>query len=270
MKRDRPEWVRLTLKALARGGQGLDGALRAARALSAGYLFRARIIEMLRALREWDRPRLDGMCPALSRELSEAKRSPEAAAIALGRYCALASLAEKWRLVAAESQAAARRDGVAAALQGAELAGAVSHNPLRATLLGVAAGGEAASHDFRAARTHCEEALGLYRQLAASGPDTYRPYVATTANNLGRLLSELHDFRAARTHFEEALALYRELAEGDSDAYRPCVAGAANNLGMLLADLGDFGAARQLYDEALRIQRELAQRTPRSIGQPWP
>src|SRR5207302_2013722 len=57
-----------------------------------------------------------------------------------------------------------------------------------------------------------DEALALYRALAAQNPDVYRPYVAMTLNNLGNLSCAENRHAEAGKLFDEALTIYRALA----------------------------------------------------------
>jgi len=71
--------------------------------------------------------------------------------------------------------------------------------------------------------------------------------MATSVNNLGRVLRDLAGARAA---FERALHL-DEAAFGPD---HPNVAIRVNNLGNALQDLGDLAGARAAYERALRIK----------------
>jgi hypothetical protein len=57
------------------------------------------------------------------------------------------------------------------------------------------------------------EALQTYRELAQKNPETYRPDVAATLNNLRVLDSDQGRMEEARKEFAEALQTYRELAQ---------------------------------------------------------
>ena len=72
-----------------------------------------------------------------------------------------------------------------------------------------------------AALAAAEEAVGLYRELAAARPDAFRPDLAMSLNNLADSLSELGRREAALAAAEEAVGLYRELAAARPDAFRP-------------------------------------------------
>ncbi len=72
-----------------------------------------------------------------------------------------------------------------------------------------------------------EEAVALYRELAAQRPDAFRPDLARSLNNLGNMLSDLGRREPALAAAEEAVALYRELAAQRPDAFRPDLAAVA-------------------------------------------
>jgi tetratricopeptide (TPR) repeat protein len=64
-----------------------------------------------------------------------------------------------------------------------------------------------------------EEALSLYRVLAAENPRTYSSDVATTLNNLANLHSDKNEFDKALNCYEEALSIRRALAAENPNAY---------------------------------------------------
>jgi len=55
-----------------------------------------------------------------------------------------------------------------------------------------------------------EEALTIQRELARDNPDTYRPKVADTLNNLGGARSTGKHYAQAQVAYEEALANWQE------------------------------------------------------------
>ncbi len=116
--------------------------------------------------------------------------------------------------------------------------------------------------DYPASRTAYEEALPLYRRLAAAEPAAYLRDVAMTLNNLANLLNKVRDYPASRANYEEALPLYRQLAAAEPTAYLPHVAATLNNLGNLLREIRDYSASRAAYEEALPIYRHLAEAEP--------
>ena len=109
-----------------------------------------------------------------------------------------------------------------------------------------------------AARASFEEALGIYRRLAAQRPAAFERDVAGTLNNLGNVQTGLGEREAARASYEEALEIRRRLAAQHPAAFEPDVAGTLNNLGTVQSDLGEREAGRASFEEALPIYRRLA------------
>jgi tetratricopeptide (TPR) repeat protein len=63
------------------------------------------------------------------------------------------------------------------------------------------------------------EALAIYRDLAARDPGAYRPNVAITLHNLGLLYIDMHRQADARELLGEALNIYRDLASTNPAVY---------------------------------------------------
>ena len=110
----------------------------------------------------------------------------------------------------------------------------------------------------------CQEALGLYRNLAVSSPSEYEPYVAMTCNDLAVLLSDSTERREeAEERFWESLALYRKLSGANPSVYEPYVAGTCNNLAALLSDSTEGrGEAEKLYWKSLKLYQKLSEANP--------
>ena len=70
-----------------------------------------------------------------------------------------------------------------------------------------------------------EEAVAIYRELAAARPDAFRPDLARSLNSLSADLSGLGRAEDALAASEEAAGIYRELAAARPDAFRPDLAG---------------------------------------------
>ena len=113
-------------------------------------------------------------------------------------------------------------------------------------------------NDFEKARRHYEEAL----QIAIQNPESYKPDVAASLNNLGVLLRDTNDLKKAQDYYEEALQIRRELDMQNPEEYKPDVAASLNNLGALLRNTNDLKQAKDHYEEALQILRELAKQDP--------
>ena len=115
---------------------------------------------------------------------------------------------------------------------------------------------------FKEAEKEYQEALKIYRDLAAKSPDAYQPYVAGTLNNLALLHADTNQLEPAEKEYQEALKIYRDLAAKSPDAYQPYVAGTLNNLALLHSDTNQLELAEEEHQEALKIRRGLAAKTP--------
>jgi tetratricopeptide (TPR) repeat protein len=107
-----------------------------------------------------------------------------------------------------------------------------------------------------------QEALKIYKELAAANPAAYQSYVATSLNNLGTLYSDTSRLSDAEGCYQEALKIYKELAAANPAAYQSDVAGTLNNLGLLYKATSRLSDAEGCYQEALKIRRELAAANP--------
>ena len=107
-----------------------------------------------------------------------------------------------------------------------------------------------------------EEAVGRWRELAAAGPDAYRPDLAMSLNTRATVLDRLGRAEEALAAIEEAIGIYRELAAARPDAYRPGLATSLHNLAAVLAGLGRAEEALAASEEATGIYRELAAARP--------
>ena len=107
-----------------------------------------------------------------------------------------------------------------------------------------------------------EEAVGLYRSLAAARPDAFTPYLALALNTLSNRLYALGRHEAALTASQKAVELYRTLAAARPNAFTPYLASSLNNLSVFLSDLGRREEALAASDEAVAIRRALAAARP--------
>ena len=76
-----------------------------------------------------------------------------------------------------------------------------------------------------------QEAIDIYRRLAAERPDAFLPDLATSLNNLGNRLSDLGRREDALAAAQEAVDIRRRLAAERPDAFLPDLATSLNNLG---------------------------------------
>ena len=109
------------------------------------------------------------------------------------------------------------------------------------------------ARQFEEAEGAFREALEIYRRLAKQQPQVYEPYLTTTLNNLGVVLSDLRRFEEAEKAFREALGIRRRLAEQKPQVYEPDLARTLNNLGVVLSYLRRFEEAEGAYREAQKI-----------------
>ena len=91
--------------------------------------------------------------------------------------------------------------------------------------------GSTISAGARTALAATEEAVAIYRELAAARPDAFRPDLAATLNNLGNRLDALGRREEALAATEEAVGHPPRAGGGRPDAFRPDLAMALNNLG---------------------------------------
>ncbi len=107
-----------------------------------------------------------------------------------------------------------------------------------------------------------EQAVAIYRELAAVNPDRYRPDLAASLSNLGVTFSELGRPADALPAEQEAVAIRRELAAVNPDRYRPGLALSLSNLGSRFSELGRPADALPAEQEAVATFRELAAVNP--------
>jgi tetratricopeptide (TPR) repeat protein len=96
-----------------------------------------------------------------------------------------------------------------------------------------------------------EEAVQLYRALAAARPDAFTPDLAMSLNNLAKILSDLGQREKALAAAEEAVRLYRVLAAARPDAFTPGLAMSLSVLGDTLEALGRISEALPNDGEAV-------------------
>ena len=92
-----------------------------------------------------------------------------------------------------------------------------------------------------------EEAVRLYRELAAVNPDVYRRNLAHTLVNYAVQLGGAGQRAEALPVSEESVALYRELAAANPDAYLSDLAASLNNYAVQLTDVGRWAEALPIW-----------------------
>jgi tetratricopeptide (TPR) repeat protein len=99
-----------------------------------------------------------------------------------------------------------------------------------------------------------EEAVTIWRELAAANPDRYRPDLAASLTNLGACLWDLGRPAEALPVTEEAVAIRRELAAANPDRYRPDLARSLTNLAEILEALGRKAESGLIRQEAGEVR----------------
>jgi tetratricopeptide (TPR) repeat protein len=107
-----------------------------------------------------------------------------------------------------------------------------------------------------------EEAVAMYRELAAASPDRYRPDLARSLGNLGVSFWELGRPADALPVTQEAVAMFRELAAASPDRHRPDLAASLTSLGVWFSAMGRPAEALPVTQEAVTVYRELAAASP--------
>ncbi|MFK8014103.1 MAG: tetratricopeptide repeat protein, partial [Gammaproteobacteria bacterium] len=111
-----------------------------------------------------------------------------------------------------------------------------------------------------------EEAVGVYRDLAASRPDAFLPGLGMSLNNLSGDLSNLGRREEALSASEEAVGVYRDLAASRPDAFLPDLANSISVRSDLLAEIERFEDAANAAHEALTMLLPFLQRFPERFG----
>ncbi|WP_420266859.1 tetratricopeptide repeat protein [Candidatus Magnetominusculus dajiuhuensis] len=83
------------------------------------------------------------------------------------------------------------------------------------------------------------------------------PDIATTCNNLARLLRDMDDLYRAKVLFEDALRIRRKFAEKHPAAYLKRLAEIRYNYTVLLKKMGDRDEAKKYFKEHNNIRKKL-------------
>ncbi len=118
------------------------------------------------------------------------------------------------------------------------------------------------------AMTTAEQAVRLYRGLAAAHPEAFTPELASSLNILALRLGDLGRREDALTTAEEAVSLYRGLAAVRPDPFTSDLAGSLNNLAVTLGYLGRPEDERRRKRSASTAT--LPRRTPTPSPPTWP
>jgi tetratricopeptide (TPR) repeat protein len=104
----------------------------------------------------------------------------------------------------------------------------------------------------------CQEALQIFRQLAARNPEVYQPDVAMTLHNLGNLYYVTQRLEQAEKAYQEALQIFRPFAQKCPDAYNGNLAMCLNNMALFYDSIGDSARAqscRRDAEDVLKAQK---------------
>ena len=110
-----------------------------------------------------------------------------------------------------------------------------------------------------------QQAVRIYRQLAAADPQGSLPDLAMSLNKLGINLSELGRREEALQATQQAVIIYRQLAGANSQAFLPSLAASLNNLGKSFSALDRGKEALDATEEAVVIYRQLARSNPEAF-----
>jgi len=103
------------------------------------------------------------------------------------------------------------------------------------------------------------EALGIYRELAASNPDAYRTALAEYLVSASQLLRDYEMGPEASALVQEAMPLCRELADINADRYRPLLTAALNTQADCLMAVHRPVDALPFREETVISYRDLVQ-----------
>jgi tetratricopeptide (TPR) repeat protein len=114
--------------------------------------------------------------------------------------------------------------------------------------------------DHATARQRYEEALPLYREVAALYPKEAKLGEANCIRSLGDIALRRSDHATARQRYDEALPLFREVAALYPKEAKLGEANCIKSLGDIALRRSDHATARQRYDEALPLFRDVGDR----------
>jgi tetratricopeptide (TPR) repeat protein len=110
-----------------------------------------------------------------------------------------------------------------------------------------------------------QEAVDIYRRLAATHPDAFLADLALSLTGFSRILSGLGHREEALTASQEAVDIRRRLAAMRPDAILPDLATSLSNLGVTLSNLGRREEGLAASQESVDIRRRLAAARPDAV-----
>ena len=112
--------------------------------------------------------------------------------------------------------------------------------------------------NIQAALLAAQEAVAIYRRLAAANPAVFEHELAGSVNNLANALSATGERAGALLAAKESVAIRRRLAAANPAVFEHELAGSVSNLANRLSETGDRAGALQAAKEAVAIRRRLA------------
>ncbi|WLQ67602.1 tetratricopeptide repeat protein [Streptomyces glycanivorans] len=116
------------------------------------------------------------------------------------------------------------------------------------------------------ALTATEQALAVYRRLAADGTADHQLGLADAAGDRAVSLRDMGRPEEALADAEEATALWQRLAAADPAAYDGYLANTLTNMAALLIDLGRYEEAWPIAEKAVTEHRRLARDDPGQLA----
>jgi tetratricopeptide (TPR) repeat protein len=116
--------------------------------------------------------------------------------------------------------------------------------------------------DREEALASTQEAVKIYRQLAAQRPEAFLPDLARSLNNLGNSQSDLGDREGALASTQEAVKIYRQLAAQRPEAFLPDLARSLGVLGRVHFARSEHTEATAAVKEGARLLFPLFSRYP--------
>ncbi len=106
------------------------------------------------------------------------------------------------------------------------------------------------------------KALALAQRYQQQHPDSMRPDIGDTLNNIGMLYHMQAKFELAADFYQQALQTWQHMAAKHPEHFEPDVGITYNNLGALNFDRQKFEQARKAYQAALQIFEKHAVENP--------
>lgn len=106
-----------------------------------------------------------------------------------------------------------------------------------------------------------QDAIAIYRTLAAANQQLFLPALAICLNNLSIRYHDLGQNQAAVQSAEDAVRVFRGLASSNFDAFMPNLATSTNTLAARLFDNGQTKSALATSNEAVSLWKQLTEKS---------